>query len=355
MPLSGNGGIASWANTYLATFPDENFVIYPVNNTRNMSNGHERIWSKGISGLSAMLRIKKAVSSVLSEMKPQLVHATTSGAIGSLRDYMVGKLCKRSGVKTILHCHYGCITEYVTSHSVVGKLVRMAMKQYDSIWVLDSGSYGTLKLIPEFKDKVFLTPNPILVPDDVKIKPKTYNRVGFVGNLLPSKGIFELTEAAVRKGFILNIIGPGSKDVIQRIKEIAGNCLGKNIFLHGLLPNDVAIEFIKKLDIVALPTYYPFEAFPMSILEAMSLGKLVISCPRAAIKDMLTGLDGKPCGILIKEKSSSAIAEAVTWAQNNPQQADKMCHEAYKKVKHSYDAPKVYEIYRKNYMSLLEN
>ena len=68
---------------------------------------------------------------------------------------------------------------------------------------------------------------------------------------------------------------------------------------------------------IALPTYYPSEAFPISILEAMSRGKMVISCPRAAIKDMLTAVDGKPCGILVREKSVDDIVDAIKWCQEN--------------------------------------
>ena len=45
---------------------------------------------------------------------------------------------------------------------------------------------------------------------------------------------------------------------------------------------------IKSMDIIALPTYYPSEAFPISILEAMSYGKMVmeifLSCIGADIR-----------------------------------------------------------------------
>lgn len=66
---------------------------------------------------------------------------------------------------------------------------------------------------------------------------------------------------------------------------------------------------------MALPTYYPWEAFPISIIEAMSLTRMVISCPRAAVKDMLTDLEGKPCGMLVEPKSTAAIVEAITGAR----------------------------------------
>ena len=108
-----------------------------------------------------------------------------------------------------------------------------------------------------------------------------------------------------------------------------------------------------EVDIVALPTYYPWEAFPISIIEAMSLTKMVISCPRAAIPDMLTDLDGNPCGILVPEKSVDGIVDAIMWCQTHKKEADKMCQKAYEKVYNCYRKEVVYKLYRENYRRLL--
>lgn len=78
------------------------------------------------------------------------------------------------------------------------------------------------------------------------------------------------------------------------------------------------------MDIIALPTYYSSEAFPISILEAMSNGCLVLSCPRAAIPDMLTSVGGGKCGLLVEEKSADSIVDAILWAQNNTVEADNL-------------------------------
>ena len=252
-----------------------------------------------------------------------------------------------------MHCRYGCISEDIKSKGIIGLLLRKALSVFDQIWVLDSRSYNTLKSIPQYSEKVRLTPNSIKVPDIINLSPKNYKRVGFIGNLVPTKGLYELVKAATITDVRLDIIGPGANEVIDEIKKISGDRIDNTIFIHGKLPNDQAVEYIKQLDIIALPTYYSAEAFPISILEAMSLGKLVISCPRAAIKDMLTGCNGSPCGILVKEKSTNEIVSAINWAQNNSTEADKLCTEAYRKVKSSYDTSVVYDIYRQNYQELL--
>ena len=203
------------------------------------------------------------------------------------------------------------------------------------------------------KDKVFLTPNSIEVNNEIDYSPKEYKRIAFVGNLIPSKGLYELTEAAIRCDVRLDIIGPGQETVIARLHEIVGSQLNNKVFIHGRLPNPEAVKFMHEVDIIALPTYYPWEAFPISILEAMSLTKMVVSCPRAAIPDILTDLNGQPCGILVPEKSSQDIVDAIYWCQVHKAEADQMCQKAYEKVYSCYRMDVVYDIYRNNYRLLL--
>jgi glycosyltransferase involved in cell wall biosynthesis len=121
------------------------------------------------------------------------------------------------------------------------------------------------------------------------------------------------------------------------------------------MPNDEAVKILETIDILALPTYYPWEAFPISILEAMSRGKMVISTDRAAIPDILTDLDGNKCGCIVGERSPEQIYNAIKWCQNHKEEADTMCRKAYEKVKNSYDTAIIYRLYKDLYDQLTTN
>lgn len=356
-PLTGNGGIASWTKKFLATFPDEEYQIFPVSNspTQVAPGARDGLVKRIKVGLESERRIIKELRTVLEKEHFDIMHTTTSGNVGSYRDIKVAQLCKSRGVKTIMHCRYGCISEDIKSRGLVGILLRKAMSLFDQIWVLDSRSYNTLKSIPTLSSKVYLTPNSIDVTEPYNPAPKQYERVAFVGNLIPTKGLYELVEACTKVNVRLDIIGPGPDDVVARVKELAGEKLNKSVFIHGKLPNPEAVKFMHEVDIIALPTYYPSEAFPISIIEAMSLSKMVISCPRAAVKDMLTDLDGKPCGMLVEPKSADAIADAINWLQANKAEADEMCKKSYEKVYACYRKEVVYDIYRSNYSKLISH
>lgn len=353
VPLTGNGGIASWAKKYIATFHDDQFNLIPVNVSPSENHG-AGLFGRVNAGLQATRRILKELKIQCRKTKVAFLHTTTSGNIGSFRDIQVAKWCRKRGIKTIMHCRYGCIPEDYVSKGLVGFLLRRSMNLFDQVWVLDNRTYKFLKTVEAIKDKVFLTPNSIEVKEQVDLNCKDYKRIAFLGNLIPTKGLYELTEAALQSDVRLDIIGPGPEDVVNRLKAMVGEQLNKKVFIHGRLPNPEAVKFMHQVDMIALPTYYPSESFPISILEAMSLTKMVISCPRAAIPDMLTDIEGNPCGMLVQEKSVPGIVEAISWCQNHKEEADRMCQKAYEKVSACYRTDVVYKLYKENYRKLLK-
>lgn len=355
VPLYGNGGIASWTKKFIKTFPNEEFSLIPVSSVLKAKSVKASLFTRAWVGLKELFAIKRELKKVIKDNKIDIFHTTTSGSLGSLRDYQVGRLCKKRGIKTIMHCRYGCMPDVLTGNSIKKKLLLMSLKQYDQIWVLDRYTYEALEQLPITKGKVFLTPNSIDVTGIAEIQPKEYKNFAFIANIVPTKGIFELVEAFKAIGnqdVALNIVGPADGDTLSHLTSaISGD---SRIKYHGKLPNDQAVAFLKSMDALVLPTYYSGEAFPISILEAMSYGKLVISTPRAAIPDMLTATDGSSCGLLVPERSVKELQEAMEYAINNTSEMDEMCKKAYNKVRSSYRMEVVYDIYRNNYRKLLK-
>lgn len=355
-PLSGNGGIVSWSRKFLKTFNLNRYEFIAIDRSiKGRQFDDNRLWSRFYAGIKEMVQIQAKVKDEIRKQKIDLLHATTSGSLGTVRDYIISNICKQYKIPSIMHCHYGCISEDV-NRGVYGWFLRKTMRQFSQIWVLDNRSLCTLRRIKGLENKVFLIPNSIEVKSEESIVPKSYKHVAFIANLIPSKGLFELIEAVLklnRNDLKLSIVGVGSTEVVNRVQELAGERLGKTIYLLGQLPNEKVMSFLDTVDIVALPTYYPWEAFPISILEAMSKGKIVISTKRAAIGDILTDIDGKPCGCFVREKDIDDIVNAINWCIENPTLADNMCKKAYEKVYQCYRMEVVYDVYQKHYDELM--
>lgn len=354
--FQANGGIASWSKKFIKTFESDEYNLIPVDRSTGLTvDEGKTAWKRMLYGLKALHNVIKNVKNTIATNDIAILHTTTSGGLmGTIRDSLIAKLCQQSNIQRVMHCHYGCIAEDL-HRGIYGKFLRKTMWRYSQIWVLDNRSANAISEYPELKDKVFVTPNSIAVSENMEIVPKAYKHIAFIANLIPSKGLFELVEAFKQvddKELTLSIVGRGTTSVLERLKE-ATTC-HDNIKILGQLPNDEAVKFMKTVDIVALPTYMPQEAFPISILEAMSLGKLVISTHRAAIGDMLTGRDGTPCGYFVREQYISDIAEAIRWCVANPSAADELCRKAYDKVYNCYRMEVVYGLYISLYDKLLK-
>lgn len=354
-PLEGNGGIVSWAANYRNAMQADVVLLSVGVSKRRALRKKVTKWNTIIDGVRDLKAVLREIDNALKqENDVKIMHMTTSGGKGTFRDLLIARKVRRKGIKCIMHCHYGNISQDYSNKGLKGLLLRKALCLFDQIWVLDNKSYNTLNNDACLKGKIELVPNFLEVPIEGTNDIKTFFKVGFVGNLIPTKGIYELTEAV--KGCDntqLDIIGPGEDNVINTIKRIAGNELGKRIFLHGRVDNSRAIEMIKSIDIIALPTYYPPEAFPISILEAMSHSKLVISCDRAAIPDMLKDKDGDLCGILVEPQSSTSIQTAIKWCQSHTIEANEMCKRAYQKVYDFYRTDVIVNVCLENYKKLL--
>lgn len=353
-PLHNVGGISSWTRKFLQAFPQDDYILFSVNQAPNRSV-ETGFYKRVFTGFFTLFQIMKDIGIVCHRNRIDLMHITTSGSIGSLRDYWAGRYCQKRGIKTILHCHYGCISEVLQKRSLTRWLTLLAMKQYDQIWVLDRKSYYILQNMKNLKAQIELTPNSIEVVSDVKIPPKKYKNVAFIGNLIPTKGLLELVQGIIDAdtNIQLHIVGRGSERFLNRIKNLSNDLWGNRIKYYGQMENSDVIAFMEMIDTVILPTYYPSEAFPISILEAMSLGKLVISTRRAAIPDILAVDDDIECGLFVDERNSSQITEVLNWCLYNSLKADELCKKAYQKVYQSYRMEVVYSIYKRNYAKLL--
>jgi len=355
-PSFGSGGIQSWTKKFLSGFFTKDYHVIAVSSSKRRSNRrHEKGFLRAWDGVLDTLSVYIDTRNALKNNSIGLMHITSSGNVGTLRDYILVNLCHRHNVQCILHCHYGCIPKDFAARNCLGCLLRKTLQKYDAIWVLDKKSEHALKEDPKLTGKVFVTPNSISVSETCDLSPKDYKNIAFVGILNPVKGLLELVHAVADYNLDVNltIAGQGSEYVINEIKRISGEKFGNRIKYVGILPNEKAIDLIKSVDMIALPSYYPFEAFPISIIEAMSHGKLVISTRRAAIPDMLTDIDGNECGYFVREKSVEDIVDAIQWCQNNPQEADMRCAKAYEKVKACYSTEVVYGLYRNLYNKLL--
>lgn len=225
--------------------------------------------------------------------------------------------------KIVYHIHSGKFHLFFTqSKTNVKKMIRNIINNVDCLICL-SESWKQF-----FEDnfnpkKVNVLPNIIDYPiikdrnkDDKKI---IFLFLGLIGS---NKGIFDLIEVikdnyhAFDGKIELIVGGNGEVDRLQ-------NLIGKYQIAHivkfvGWVQNEVKIQYLQDSDVYILPSYN--EGLPISILEAMSYGKPVISTNVGGIPEVVKNNEN---GFLITPGNLEQIEQSMRYFMVNPQDIEK--------------------------------
>lgn len=237
--------------------------------------------------------------------------------------------------KIIVHFHCGEYNEFLDKN---GKFfiyfAKYLFEKVDVSIILGNSLLKNYNSIYNNKMQVFVIPNGIKIQKKTNyVKNNGDIKILFMSNLIESKGYLDLLEAInilVNKNRIknlkLDICGKflnhedntsfsNLEEYISNFKNfISTNKLTNYINFHDLVTGNLKECLFQECDIFVLPTYYSTEAQPLSILEALSYGKIVISTSHRGIPDMV--IDGHN-GLIVDKKSPKSISEAVLKLINN--------------------------------------
>ncbi len=159
-------------------------------------------------------------------------------------------------------------------------------------------------------------------------------RLLYVGNINLEKGVRYLLEAAMHlpEKVSLTVVGEGPllKEYGQQYPAIT---------FRGRVSRNKIPEIINEHDVFILPTFV--ESFPNVLLEAMACGKAVIATKVYGIPEMI---ENNHNGILIPQKDSSAIVEALLDLINNPSKRKELGQKARETVQQRFEGEKQLQI-----------
>lgn len=162
-----------------------------------------------------------------------------------------------------------------------------------------------------------------------------------ISRLTGSKGVNEFIEAAyVVKQFypqaIFNLVGPmDDDDASINMEQLKKAIDEKVINLTGEV--DDVRPYIKTSRVFVLPSYYP-EGIPRSILEAMAIGRPIITTDSSGCRETVS--DGKN-GFLVTPKAPDLLADKMIWMIENEHEVKRMGEESRKICEEKFDVHKV--------------
>ncbi|ENN9980423.1 glycosyltransferase family 4 protein [Vibrio vulnificus] len=150
-------------------------------------------------------------------------------------------------------------------------------------------------------------------------------RIIFLSNLIPDKGIIELLYAVKKVNLEydvdLELLIAGSDLGYEHISlEIEKESSHFDFVKYvGVVSGDEKYRLLKSSHVFALPTYYPTEAQPISILEAMASGCSILTTRHNYIEEFVTNDNG----VLVEKKSIQAIIDGLLFLNSNREELAK--------------------------------
>ncbi|SDQ73484.1 Glycosyltransferase involved in cell wall bisynthesis [Chryseobacterium soldanellicola] len=240
---------------------------------------------------------------------------------GNMRDLTIYKLCQKDLGKTFIHMLGGAgMKEILSKEGWQKKLNAKFMSEIAGVIVEGPINYEVFKqVMPE--EKIHIVPNfaeDFLFVTDEEINKKFGNldpiQLLYLSNLIPGKGYEELVDAYLslseeeQAKIKIKFVGgfesiEAEKNFLEKINGNSGiKYLGK--FIDGEEKRTLYCES----HVFCLPTYYPFEGQPISILEGYATGCVVITSNHSGIPFIFKNNEN---GFMVEKKSVSSLSDAL--------------------------------------------
>ena len=278
--------------------------------------------SSNISGFDSFNRFIEVIIILYKVYKNRkdkdLVYLSLSESFsGNIKDIFTYIICYHSLDKMVIHMLGGAgMKKILDSNNVISKINKLFQKKVRAIIVEGSLNYNMFVQYVN-SDKIHIVPNFVdnYIFSDIKSIKNKFNSLSkihllYLSNLLPGKGYFELLKAFIeidgglRNQFSLTFVGGFENENDKSIFFSLIRPYTDIFYLGEFIDGDLKKKLYDNSHIFCLPTYYPFEGQPISILEGYAGGMVVMTTNHSGIPMIFS--ENKN-GYLVVQKSIKSI------------------------------------------------
>ena len=259
---------------------------------------------------------------------PVLWASISPAPLGHLRDVLTVLPGFQPGQHVYAVVHWGNFDRLFRHRLTAPTARRMLRRMHGFVFLNHQLAERCARWIPDAQRLVI--PNTIdeaVLCTDVEVAEKqarqthrTTLRLLFLSNMIASKGYLDVLEAvrllrerglALHADFVGRWASDDDRAAFEQRVEAAG--LGEAVIHHGGVSDRARIKALYlDADVFLLPSYYPTEAQPLTIIEALNAGTPVVVTRHSGIPDMVRENQD---ALFVPPQMPEAIAEAVQrWA-----------------------------------------
>lgn len=289
-------------------------------------NLSKQSFRQGVNSIGRLFEIAQILWSVLRlGRRAELVYLTPAESVaGNLKDLAILKCLGPKIGRTFLHLHGGAGMRQLLSdrHPLLRKLNAWLLRKVAGVIVLGERHVSIYSdIVPRARIhavKNFAGDEWFLDDQALSLKWSDLGKVNllFLSNHLPGKGYQELLEAIQsmapdqRARFSFHFAG-GFEDESSKSEFLGRIATLEGVTYHGTVSGENKRRLLYAAHLFCLPTYYPYEGQPISILEAYASGCAVITTDHSGIFDIFTPEEN---GWEVQPKSAGSIANVLTRA-----------------------------------------
>lgn len=262
--------------------------------------------------------IKRVIQSVIKTFQPDILHVHTATPDG-----VIGLLIRREfSLPLVISLRGSDINVDPFRSKLIYRLTKQVISEADKVIAVSNALKRKAEEIATPREKI------AVIHDGCETGKFTFNEVArfdlrrnwdipeqstifiFVGNVLKTKGVFELLEAfylLMKKlpDIYLIFIGDGRETKVLLKKAARTGIRNRTIFV-GYRPHGEIPHWLSMADVLVLPSYS--EGLPTVIVEAMACQRAVIATRVGGIPETI--VDGQS-GILVEPRDSVTLMEAM--------------------------------------------
>jgi len=287
--------------------------------------------------VSSLIRYPLAYKILFSDVIYVTPGQTFLGALRFLPYLLISRILRK---KVVVHIHGNKLhSEFKNLYTAFRPIFSFIYNLADVGIVLSPMLKKNLEEI-KFKGKIFYLNNFIedsLVNLDINKKTKSDIKIIYLGNLLKEKGILDLLQSLrilKENNYDFTAVIAGNLD--NNIKEPFFSFLkelGDSVEYVGVVRGEAKKELLLSSNVFVLPSFLEHEAQPVSMLEAMASGNIIITTNQGAIPDIIKD---RKNGFIVKKNNPEDLANKIIFVGNNLSKLRPMINSNYLEVNKNY-------------------
>lgn len=234
---------------------------------------------------------------------PVLWASISPALLGHYRDRLTILPGLRHHAQTYAIVHWGNFDRLFSRPTTALSARQMVKQMHGFVFTTQKLANRCAPYIPMHKR--FIVPNTVdeaVFFSDIEVETKQIQRRGrtalrllYLSNMTPSKGFRDVLQAVSllhHRGHQVtaDFVGrwESERDAADFKEHVSSHGLQDVVTYHGGVTRRHQVkQFFRDADVFLLPTYYPTEAQPLSIIEALNAGTPVITTRHASIPEMV--------------------------------------------------------------------